>query len=93
MNELEPRYKIPCRQHYSEKFIPELYIKTIEDLSERLLRAERVAITTDARTSCATDSYVTITVHYVNLDWELESNVLQARVFNESHREKYRRFT
>lgn len=60
-------------------------MKTKEDPSVRLLRAERVAITTDAWTSCATDSYVTITVHYVNSDWELESNVLQTRVFNESH--------
>ncbi|XP_076135696.1 E3 SUMO-protein ligase ZBED1-like [Alosa pseudoharengus] len=85
VNELEPRYKIPRRQHFSEKRIPKLYIKTKDDLKERLLRAERVAITTDAWTSCATDSYVTITVHYVTSDWELESHVLQTRVFNESH--------
>ena len=44
-----------------------------------------MATTTDAWASCATDSYVTITVHYVTPDWELASHVLQTIVFNESH--------
>lgn len=44
-----------------------------------------MAITTDAWTSCATDSYVTITVHHISPGWELRSHVLQTRVFNESH--------
>ena len=39
-------------------------MKTKVDLSERLLRAERVAITTDAWTSCASDSYVHYSVYY-----------------------------
>ena len=85
LRELEPRYKIPSRQHFSETCIPELYKKTKTDLKAKLSSAERVAITTDAWTSRATDSYITITVHYVNLDWELASYVLQTRVFNESH--------
>ncbi len=47
-----------------------------------------MAITTDAWTSCATDSYVTITAHHISPGWELRSHVLQTRVFNESHTEK-----
>ena len=85
LKELEPRYKILCRQNFSDKCIPELYITTKTDLKAKLSSAERVAITTDACTSCATNSHVTITVHYVTPDWELTSHVLQTRVFNESH--------
>ena len=72
------------RQLFSEKCITELYMKTKVDLSERLLRAERVAITTDAWTSCATDMFI-IQYIIINSGWELESYVLQTRVFNESH--------
>ena len=44
-----------------------------------------MALTTDAWTSCATNSYVTITAHHISQKWELKSHVLQTRVFNESH--------
>ncbi|KAM9758712.1 E3 SUMO-protein ligase ZBED1-like [Menidia menidia] len=48
-------------------------------------RAQRVSITVDGWTSCATDSYITVTAHYVNEEWDMQSHVLQTRVFNESH--------
>ncbi|XP_029913137.1 zinc finger BED domain-containing protein 1-like [Myripristis murdjan] len=82
---LEPRYTIPSRQHFTDKCVPELYNKVKNEVKEQLFNTERVAITTDAWTSCATDSYVTITAHHISPDWELRSHVLQTRVFNESH--------
>ncbi|XP_041853351.1 E3 SUMO-protein ligase ZBED1-like isoform X2 [Melanotaenia boesemani] len=82
---LEPKYKLPSRQHFSEKCIPGLYEEAKREVSEFLSTAERVAFTTDAWTSRATHSYVTITVHYVAPDWSMKTHVLQTRVFNESH--------
>ena len=38
---------------------------------------ESLAITHDGWTSCATESYDTVTAHYINKDWELRSAVLQ----------------
>jgi hypothetical protein len=44
-----------------------------------------VAITHDGWTSCATQSYDTITVHFINANWELRSAVLQTRKVEGSH--------
>lgn len=82
---LEPRFKIPLRKFFTEKEIPALYARVRLEISKSLQRAQRVALTVDGWTSCATDSYITVTVHYVDNEWDLQSHVLQTRVFNESH--------
>lgn len=49
-----------------------------------------------AWTSIATDSYVTLTAHFVTDDWQLASNVLQTRAIYESRtgprKRNYRRY-
>uniref|UniRef100_A0A3B3D8W0 BED-type domain-containing protein n=1 Tax=Oryzias melastigma TaxID=30732 RepID=A0A3B3D8W0_ORYME len=82
---LEPKYKLPTRQHFSEKCIPELYEKAKSDVLESLSTAERVALTKDAWTSRPTHSYVTITVHYISPEWSMKNHVLQTRMFSETH--------
>lgn len=52
---------------------------------ESMCKARRVAITSDAWTSVATESYVTITAHYISEDWKIVSHVLQTRAVYESH--------
>nr|XP_054593369.1 E3 SUMO-protein ligase ZBED1-like [Nothobranchius furzeri] len=82
---LEPRYKIPSRNHITNTCMPALYAQVKSQVEEKLAKAERVAITTDAWTSCATESYVTITAHHIAPDWELNVYVLQTRAFKGSH--------
>ncbi|XP_060798149.1 E3 SUMO-protein ligase ZBED1-like isoform X2 [Neoarius graeffei] len=82
---MEPRYKVPSRQHFAERCVPEMYNKIKDKVKQELFLAERVAITTNAWTSCATNSYVTITAHHISPDWELQNHVLQTRIFNDSH--------
>ena len=59
--------------------------KVKNNVKQELSNAERLAIKTDAWTSCATDSYVAFTAHHISPGWELRSHVLQTRVFNQSH--------
>ena len=84
LNTLEPRYDIPCRKYFTEKAIPALYTETKAHVENALQSAERVALTCDAWTSRATESFVTFTVHFL-LEWELRSYVLQTRAMSESH--------
>ena len=44
-----------------------------------------IALTTDLWTSRSVESYLTITAHYINSKWELESKVLQTREKKERH--------
>lgn len=82
---LEPRYSMPSRSHLTTKVLPSMY----EDVKEKVLgglsNAELVALRTDGWTSRATESYITVTAHYVNKDWEIESPVLQTRPIYEAH--------
>ena len=82
---MDPRYDLPCRRYFSDKVIPGLYEKAKEDLVTKLKRASNIAITTDSWTSRATESYVTITVHFLSEDWTINNYVLQTRPLYESH--------
>ncbi|XP_051806127.1 E3 SUMO-protein ligase ZBED1-like [Acanthochromis polyacanthus] len=82
---LEPRYKIPSRKHFSCTVIPALYEETRRRLVNELSDTACVALTTDGWTSRATESFLTVTVHYIPSEWKMKSSVLQTRPLYESH--------
>uniref|UniRef100_A0A1A7WWP6 BED-type domain-containing protein n=1 Tax=Iconisemion striatum TaxID=60296 RepID=A0A1A7WWP6_9TELE len=82
---LELKFKMPCRGHFSEKVIPDIYYETKQSVKECLKNADCVALTTDSWTSRATQSYITITAQVINEKWESKSFVLQTRELSESH--------
>ena len=69
----------------TEVAVPKLYEEKKSAVLELLKSTERVALTCDGWTSRATDSYVTITSHFISNEWALVSNVLQTRALHESH--------
>ncbi|KAK0139816.1 Zinc finger BED domain-containing protein 1 [Merluccius polli] len=81
----EPRYAIPSRKFFTETAVPQLYQETKRKVASALTKTARVALTCDAWTSRATQSFVTFTAHYITDTWLLESRVLQTRVMHESH--------
>uniref|UniRef100_A0A1A8QR33 HAT C-terminal dimerisation domain-containing protein n=1 Tax=Nothobranchius rachovii TaxID=451742 RepID=A0A1A8QR33_9TELE len=82
---LEPRYAVPSRQHITDIALPNLYNEVKATVLDSLGSAETVALTCDAWTSRATESYVTITAHHINDEWILQSHVLQTRAMHETH--------
>uniref|UniRef100_A0A3Q2CX90 BED-type domain-containing protein n=1 Tax=Cyprinodon variegatus TaxID=28743 RepID=A0A3Q2CX90_CYPVA len=85
LDTLEPRYSIPSRQHFSESLIPKLYAKVRDRVIQELQEAQRVAVTCDGWTSCTTESFITVTCHFINHEWEMQNYVLQTRVLAETH--------
>lgn len=85
MNVLEPRYKLPSRYHFTSQVVPDLYEQERKKIVGELSKASSVALTTDGWTSRATESYVTVTAHYITAEWEMRSPVLQTRPLYESH--------
>jgi len=74
---LEPRYKVPSRQHFSDKALPALYEQKKIEVKKDLAEASAVALTTDGWTSRATESYRTITSCHIHKDWKMRSYMLQ----------------
>lgn len=52
---------------------------------KRDLPSTFIALTHDGWTSCATESYSTVTGHFITDDWELRSVVLQTSQIQGSH--------
>lgn len=50
-----------------------------------LQQATSVSITTDGWTSNTTESYITVTCHYIDNEWNLKSSVLQTRAYEDRH--------
>ena len=85
LHTLEPRYKIPQRGHMVDTAVPAMYEEVKKAVKTSLGAAQRVALTCDGWTSRATQSYVTITSHYISDDWEMVTHVLQTRAMHDSH--------
>lgn len=76
---LERGYNIPSHRHFSNTVIPGLYEGTRRRSVKELSDTAYVALTTDGWTSRATENVLTVTDHYINLEWEMKSSVLQTR--------------
>ena len=72
MGNAAPGYKVPCGNTFSRSIIPKLYEKEKNHLKSVLVEAHYPAITHDMWTSIATESYSTMTVHYISDTWELK---------------------
>lgn len=76
---LDPRYELPSAYTLCHKMLEESYTEVCTQLKIELSQIEYVAITFDAWTSVATESYVTVTCHFVDKDFCLKSAVLSTK--------------
>ncbi len=83
MNFVEPGYKVPSRP-YVTKVCHKLYDSLKEDVAKSLVD-KHIAITTDLWTSRATESYITVTAHFVDEGWNLQNKVLLTQAMPEKH--------
>ena len=86
---LEPRYVIPSRETLSKVELPKLYNTIKDEIKEKISGARRVAITADSWTSRATQSYLTITCHFIDDEWCLKNFILQTRLMDRPHTGEY----
>ena len=84
MDFLEPEYKVPSHQTIMQR-INKMYGEVKGVVEKGLNDVSDVAITTDAWTSLATESYVTVTVHYITKEWLMKSAVLDTSELDELH--------
>lgn len=82
---IEPRYVVPSRPYFSQQVIPALYKQAHATVVHDLSKASAIALTTDGWTSRATESYLTLTSHYITPEWNIQSHVLQTRPIYEQH--------
>lgn len=81
-----PGYTLPSRKNISSAMIPALYQSTLTDVKMRVSRdVKSVCLTTDCWTSSQTESYIGVTVHYIDDDFEPQQILLECKSMTESH--------
>jgi len=66
--------------------IPSLYTEVREDLEKQLSQhATYFPVTTGMWTSGSTDTYISVTIHYIDNNWELHSYCLTTTYLSDDH--------
>ena len=83
---LDSRYQLPSRRHIMRSLLPaDMYTTRDGEIKRELLLISHEALTSDLWTSRTTESYLTITCHFVSSTWELKSLVLETFGFKKDH--------
>ncbi|RXN35711.1 zinc finger BED domain-containing 1-like protein [Labeo rohita] len=82
---LDKRYQLPSRTHFTRFAIPEMYEKCKAGVEHELKQVKYFATTTDMWSSRTMEPYMSLTVHYVNDNFEMKSRCLQTAFFPEDH--------
>ena len=84
INYLEPNYRVPSAVHITN-CLQEHYAKAKTTVIGMLEEPMNITLTTDIWTSVATQSYITVTAHFISSSWELKTCLLQTTNFPENH--------
>ena len=82
---VDPKYRPPSRRTIMRSILPSRYQEIQHRLQDELDETKFCALTTDLWTSRATESYITVTCHFLTSSWELRSTVLDTLHVNQSH--------
>ncbi len=83
MEFVEPEFTVPSRKTITAR-LEKLFDDNVRELRSQLASVGKIALTTDSRTALTTESYITITCHYI-VNWETHSAVLQTNAMPERH--------
>lgn len=84
---LNPSYIIPSRKTVTQSLLPQMYEMTIERVKDQLKNVSAVCMTTDGWTSLNNESFVAVTVHFVDPknETQLSSVLLGCENFRDKH--------
>ena len=85
VKELDPRINLSCRTTLTNVLLPKLYEEAKTKLREKLASVNHVALMTDGWTSNTGDSYITVTVHYINSHLKMITRVLNTSFVPQAH--------
>ena len=73
LEKLDPRYKLPTRRHFVDYEFPALYSEVKEMVICAMSGVKYYSGTTDLWTSTSNHPYLSLTIHFINQQWELHS--------------------
>ncbi|KAJ8290046.1 hypothetical protein GJAV_G00008120 [Gymnothorax javanicus] len=81
----DPLYELPSMTFFSDTVIPDLYGHIRQDAMSMLSQAEYCAFSINMWSPADTDTYMSLSVHFVTPDWKLMSRCLETCFFPADH--------
>ena len=85
LQSLEPRYEPPDRKSLANNYMRKMYEREREKIMSKVSCIEDYSFTADFWTSCQNRSYGTVTMHYIDSDYVLYSNLLETKEITQAH--------
>lgn len=86
MAKIVPRYKMPSRNYFAEKILPEINKKVVVEIKKDISVAKYMAFTSDMWTSsCNNISFLSFTAHWINNDFKFNHAALNMKRFHGQH--------
>lgn len=85
LHQLEPRFTCPSRKYFTTKAIPEMYNDMKGNLVSDLKNVKYYSCTMDGWSSIAGDPYLSLTIHYIDNNWQLVTKCLSTMYVPQSH--------
>lgn len=82
---LDKRYEMPSRNYFSKVALPALYKQCREEIRKEIADLPFYATTTDLWSSRTMEPYMSLTIHYIDEDFEIKTRCLQTSFFPEDH--------
>lgn len=82
---LEPRYSLQSRTHITETLLPRMFRDLKATIKDEIAKVQFVSLTTDSWTGRNSKSFTTVTVQYLDSNWNFQTKVLSTREVTESH--------
>lgn len=81
---LDKRYVLPSRHYFSRVAVPALYDKH-RKVANQVVAADFFATTTDLWSSRTMEPYMSLTIHYIDPDFNLTTKCLQTAFIPQDH--------
>ena len=85
VNILDKSYLIPSQNYFSRVAFPALYAKRRGEIERDLTGVEYFASTPDLWSSRTMEPYMSLTVHFINDNFRMQSRCLQTAFFPQDH--------
>lgn len=85
VNTLDKRYVLPSFHHFSRVVLPTMYEKCRAEVAKEVTKAADFAVTSDLWSSRTMELYISLTIHYIDTDFNLRARCLQTAFIPEDH--------
>jgi hypothetical protein len=84
-NALNPSYTLPSKKVLSNTLLPAKFIETYNKSKEMIKDAVSVTVTTDCWTSCNNESFIALTAHYIDSNFDIKNLLLEVSAYSHNH--------